>query len=306
MDFSALLIKIFIFMVLLATGYLMANKGLLGGGFAKSASTLLLDVFITASIINAVLGERPAIGSSELWKVMLILTLTTLVGYVIAFLAGLFSKKGEKTAQMELLIEVPNTLFVGLPIVQALYGSEAAFYVGISCVPFNVILFTYGVWKLKRAKAAGNRLNFKDILSPAIIASIIATVIFVSGVSVPRVLKELFGTVSGATVPFSMIVIGATLGNVSILEAFKGKEVWFISFLRLIIAPLAAYVLVGLFTDNQVLLLTCMVLAGCPCGTICTPLSIQYGFDPEFSSHLILVTTILSMLILPLFCVLLF
>ena len=297
MNYEGMLIKLFIFIVLLTIGYICAQKGILSDLFSKDASWLLLNLYIASSIINSVLGERPDITSRELAVSLLAMTVTIVTVYAIGTVsAKLFGK--DNFPQNLILLSVVNNLFVGMPIVQALCGSEAGFYIGVSGVPYNIILFTYGVWILKRGKGEKG-IKLKDIVSVSLIASLTALVIFVSGVKVPRLVTDFFSTVSGATVPLSMIVVGATLGNIKLTDAFKDKTALLMSIVRLIIAPVAVFFIMKLITDNKVLALTCMVVAACPPGVVCTPLSIRYGYSAEKSSRTIMVMTVLSMITIP-------
>lgn len=305
MNYSALLSKMVIFAVLIAIGYIMARKGFLGPEFSKSASKLLLNVFIVASIVNSVIGSRPEMSGSELWKVLLIIVASMVIWFGLGLVFSLLYGKEPNAPQIELLMSSVNTLFVGLPVASALCGSEAVFYIGLSCVPFNIFVFSYLVWRLKRNSADG-KISIRNMLSAPFIASAVALLLFVLNLDLPLVVTDLFSTVSGATVPFSMIVIGATLGPISFADAFKGKFTWIFCAVRLIVVPVLVWLILRCFTDNTILLVCCTVLAGCPSGVICTPLSIQNGFSPEFSSRIIMVSTILSMFTLPALCYILF
>lgn len=299
MDFSSLLIKLFVFMVLMLVGYFMSRKGILDKQFVKSGSTLLVDVFIFASIINSVLGSRPELGNAEFANAMLLVTLTTIITYGLAYLAALPFSKEENAAQIEMMFAISNTLFVGLPVASAIYGSEAVFYIGMSCVPVNIILYSYGVWRLKHDKGDG-KIRIKDMLSICLLASFAALIIFLMNPPIPRAISELFSTVSAATVPLSMIIIGASMGAINPAIAFREKRNYLYSLVKLIVCPAITFLILRNFTDNKILLITCTILAGCPTGTIATPLSVQYGYSPEESSKAVMVTTILSMVTLPL------
>ena len=305
MNFSALLTKIVIFIVLLAIGFFMARKKILGTEFTKSASALLLNVFITASIVNSVLGSRPEISSKEFGKAFLMVTLVIVLTYTLAFLFSAPFRKEKNSAQTEIILAVTNTLFVGLPIASAVCGSEAVFYIGMSCIPYNIILYTYGIWKLKRGMA-DSKIHMKDMISTCLVASIASLLIFLLNLPVPKLVSELFATVSAATVPVSMIVIGASLGSINPAIAFAEKRNYYFVLVRLIVAPILTFLIVRCLTDNQTLVLTCTVMAGCPVGSIVTPLSIKYGYDVEYASKAIMVTTIFSMLTLPLLIRILF
>ena len=254
MDFSNLYIKMLIFSVLLVIGYLAARKGYLSRDFAKSASWLLVNVLLTSSIVNSVLGARPDLPPKDLWFAFFLLTGLTALLYVIATFCARFDNR-ETAPQTILLLAAVNTLFVGLPVVQVLKGSEAVFYLGISCVPYNVLFYSYGIWCLTKEKS-GNHVRLADMISPPLVAALFALVVFVFHIRLPKAVTEFFSTVSAGTVPVSMLVIGATLGPVRLTEAFLNKKLWLFSLIRLILTPVAIYFLLRLFVSNEVLLLS--------------------------------------------------
>ncbi len=297
MDFSGLMIKMVIFAVLLVIGYAGARKGFLTREFSKSASWLLVNVFLVASIINSVLGDRPDLPQKSIWTALILLFLLFIAMYVTATVCAHFDDR--KTAPLTLiLMTAVNNLFVGLPIVQTLCGSEAVFYMGLSCVPYNIFLYSYGVWHLKKGKGMSG-VRIRDILSMSLAAAVLSLIIFLLDIRLPRVVTELFGTTASATVPLSMIVIGATLGPVRLRDAFSKKKLYLVSLIRLVLFPLLTYAVLRPFVTNDVLLLSLTVIAGCPAGAVNTPLAIQYGYDPEYPSECVMVTTVLSMFTLP-------
>ena len=305
MDYSALISKMVMFVLLLAIGYVMARKKILGPEFCKSCSALLLNVFIVASILSSVMGDRPQLSGADFGNAMMMLCLTMVLTYVIAFLCGLPFLKEERGVKTEMVMAITNTLFVGLPVVQAVCGSEAVFYVGMSCVPYNLLLYSYGVWRLKSGSGEKG-IRIRDMITVCLVAAITALLIFLIDPPIPAGVTGIINTISGATVPLSMIVIGASMGGINPARAFGEKRSYVIALERLIIAPLITYFVVKQFTGNETLLISCMVLAGCPVGVISTPLFIRYGHDGEYSSKAVMVTTVLSLLTLPLLIAILF
>ena len=303
MNFTALLIKIGIFAILLVLGNFMARKKIISECFAKDTSKLMLNVFIVASIINSVLGERPNITTAEMWKAVLVLSICTAIIYATGFIASRFFKKESNVAQTEVIISVINSLFVGLPVVGALCGGEATFYIGLSCLPYNLVLYTYATGRLRGGKG---KISLKEILTPPLIAAVISMVIFLVNRPMPKFFTELVGSVAGATTPLAMLLIGATLGNVNLKDLIKDPRIYIISAIRLIIVPLLTFFILKPFVTNEILLLCCVVLAGCPTGMIVTPLSIKYGYDPQYSSRMIASTTILSFITVPILVYILF
>ena len=299
MDLSALLTKMVIFVVLMVIGYIGARTKLLNGEFTKAASKLTLNVFMSATIINSVIANPPQLSGGELAEVMLACCVSIGLGYLLsALMVRLLPFNRERKPLMELLISVTNTMFIGVPVAEPVFGSQAVFYIAMSCIPFNVLLYTYGVWRMNQS---GERvkLHLKDMVSVPLIATVAALLIFVLDIPVPAVAKELCSTLSAATMPMSMLVIGSSLGRVSLLDAFKEKSLYFVSLVRLVLVPLLTLPVLRLITAAPVLLGAMVIIAGCPSGIVVTVLAIQYGRDAEYTSKGILLNTVLSMVTLP-------
>ena len=299
MDMSALLTKMVIFVVLMVIGYIGARTKLLNGEFTKAASKLTLNVFMSATIINSVIANPPQLSGGELAKVMLACFVSVGFGYLLsALIVRLLPFQRERKPLMELLISVTNTMFIGVPVAEPIFGSQAVFYIAMSCIPFNVFLYTFGVWRMNQS---GERvkLNWKDMVSVPLIATMAALLIFVLNIPMPGVVKELCSTLSAATMPMSMLVIGSSLGGVSLLDAFKEKNLYFVSLMRLVLVPLLTLPVLKLITTDPVLLGAMVIIAGCPSAVMVTVLAIQYGRDAEYTSKGILLDTVLSMVTLP-------
>ena len=220
MDVSVLIPKMIVFVVLMVIGYLCAKTNFAGREFTKDASKMVINVFMTATIINSVLVSDACLSGGELLQVMLVLCMSVGVCWVLAAISCRLVGLGDKAPLFELLIAVMNNMFIALPVVETLFGSQAVFYCSLSCIPFNILLYTFGIYRLQGGEGKGS-VRLRDIFSVPLLATLAALVIFLLQPPVPPVLKELASTMSAATMPLSMIVIGSSLGSVSLLDAFK-------------------------------------------------------------------------------------
>ena len=130
-------------------------------------------------------------------------------------------------------------------------------------------------------------------------ATLAALLIFIFNIQLPYILRELISTTASATMPASMIVIGATLGGVKIADGFKERYVYLIGLMRLVIVPAAVWFIVGLLSTDAMLVATCTIIAACPSAVVVSILALQNDYDAAFSSNAVLVTTALSMISLP-------
>ena len=299
MDVSVLIPKMIVFVVLMVIGYLCAKTNFAGREFTKDASKMVINVFMSATIINSVLVSDARLTGGELLQVMLVLCMSVGVCWVLAAISCRLVGLGDKAPLFELLIAVMNNMFIALPVVETLFGSQAVFYCSLSCIPFNILLYTFGIYRLQGGEGKGS-VRLRDIFSVPLLATLAALVIFLLQPPVPPVVKELASTMSAATMPLSMIVIGSSLGSVSLLDAFKKGKLYLMCVLRLLLCPLLVWLLAGLITDDLMLRVTATIIAAAPSGVVVSVLAIQYDRDAVFTSEGVLLSTVFSMLTIPL------
>ena len=299
MQMSALLTKLALFVTVILIGMFGAKKKILKADFNRGLTWLVINVFLVASIFSSVLSmDASSLSAKEFGTIMLLLWATYLLTYLISgIVIRLLPIKGDRAAQLELLMSSVNTLFVTLPVVETIYGPKGAFIVALGCIPFNVLLFTYGIARLRGGGEGGFRL--KDILSTPLLATIAATLLFLLRVPVPAAVKGILSSVSAATVPLSMLLVGSSLGNVELKKALRDKSMLLLTAERFLLAPLVTFLLMKLVCPDPMLRNIMVITAATPSAIIVTALSLQNGKDGEYPSEGILLTTLLSMITLP-------
>ena len=167
MEIAALLNKMAVFILLMLIGYILATRGVIGKDFNRSASKLVIDVFMVGTILNAVLSPSGDISLGSLKEILILTFITMFLG------AG------------------------------SLYGAYAIFIVSVSCIPFNVMLYSYGVWRMKGG-GTGKGIRFREMLSVPMITTFLGILLLILNVPVPKAASELFSALGGATMPMSM------------------------------------------------------------------------------------------------------
>ena len=291
--------KLLLFIVLMLVGYIGSRRGMLGPDFARSASKLTLNVFMSATILYSVVNNPPVMDGGELAWSLLVAFLVLALGYVVsALITRMLPLSKERAPIFELLVSVMNPMFIGVPVAELLLGSQGVFYIALQNAFFNLLLFTYGVWRLKAGDRG--RLRLGDIVTVPLIVTVLGVVIFALRLPCPLFLKDMLGAVSPATMPMSMVVIGASLGKVRLIDAFTEKSLYLVSALRLLLMPLLTWLLFLVLPADPILRSAMLIVSACPSGIIVSILCIQHGKDYEYSSKGILLDTALSMLTIPL------
>ena len=299
MDYSQVVTKIAILVILMVTGFFFDRKGLFNETFKKTANNLLVNFFVVATVLNSALNATKEPHGINIAWIFLILTAVMIVTYAIGEVAARVIPCTEKERpSIALVVGAGNNILVGIPVAQAILGDVSTFYIALTTIPYSIILYSYGIWRMQRAQKTA--FTFRKVLNPPCISALVALLIFVLNPPVPGVVKELVGTLSAVTLPLSMLLTGASLGASGLLAAFRNKKVYLVNLFRLILNPIIIWLLMSLITSDPILICTAMIIAGSPGAIMVTVLALEYGCDAKISSETILVGTIISMITMPL------
>lgn len=307
MQLSILIEIIAVLVVLMLIGYLGAKRGIFTPQVTKAMSWIVFNIFLVSSVFDSICDDIPALSGAELFKMLWVLSLCIVLCYVVAvFAMRPLLRRSSSLPIAEICVSAMNTLLFGLPIVQQVYGSMAVLYMGLSSVPFNIILYSYGAIRLDSARdGSRSGMNIKRIFTPIFISTILGLVFLLAKIPIPGILKKYLDITAAATLPMSMIVLGATMGAGNLAEAFTDKRVYLVAFVRLVLCPLVVYFALSPLGLEPILLRTAVVIAGCPCGVVVPVLALQYDQDALFASRSVMASTLLSVITLPIIILLL-
>ena len=203
----------------------------------------------------------------------------------------------EKTYQ--LMLNYSNLGFMGLPLIQSVYGQEYIFYVAIYMMIFNVHVFTLGVIILQgRPKSLKDMV--KNICTPGVLSALLALVIAFAKIHLPAAVIDMTAAMGNVTTPLAMAVIGSQLAELDLKACFRDSRLYIMSALRLIVYPFAIYFgLCALFGPTMVVKISAIIM-GLPVASNVTMLCSEYGGDVGLSAKGTAVSTLLSVATIPL------
>lgn len=302
MNLSIVFAKMAMLVLIMLLGYLCARIGITGPEFNQRVTPLVMNVLLTATILNSVLSV-PDFTGREIVDYVLVLTAATVLQVVMAwFLPRLMRTRSEDVGATRLVTAFGNVGFVGLPVVAAIFGDEMVFFASLCNIPFNLALYSCSAAQLS---PDGGRVRWQDVLNAPVIATLLSVVLLLSRVHVPGVLADTISSVSGVTIPLSMLVIGTSLGGISVRSVLTDWRVYVVSAVRLLVCPLLTWLVLRPFAAGALLGIS-VLMAACPSAMLVTALCLQYGRSDAFASKCIFLSTILSAVTIPLLIWLLF
>ncbi len=191
-----------------------------------------------------------------------------------------------------------NCGFIGFPLLYSLYGKEGVFYTSIFVACFNLFAFSYGVM-LFTGKSSMTQAVKSLIVNPPLISTVVGIIIFLTGIKLPEAPLITLRAVGDMTTAISMFIIGAMLADVSIKDALKGVDVIYLSLMKLVVAPFLCYLLLKPFISNQTIFTIAVILVAMPTGSLTGVFAEKYNGNRSLASRCTFLTTVLSMLTIP-------
>jgi len=297
MNLSTVFAKMAMLILIMLLGYLCARIGITGPEFNKRVTPLVMNVLLTATILNSVLSV-PDFSGVEIIDYVVVTTVMTVLCLLVAWwLPRLLRTPAGDVGAMRLVTAFTNVGFVGLPVVTAIYGGEMVFFASLANIPFNILLYSIGAVQLSDRKGA--RFDWHAVLNMPVIATLVSVVLLLSRIHVPAVLADTISTLAGATIPLSMLIIGTSLGAISVRAALTDWRVYAVSAVRLLVCPVLTWLVLRPFAGGALLGIP-VLLAACPSAMVVTALCLQYGRSDAFASKCIFLNTILSAVTIPL------
>ena len=177
MDFTSIISVLCKLFALLALGYFLNKRKILDTHINGGISSLMVNATNPALILSSI---SPT-GNSDQSDVMRLIRFGALFYALLVLpaflLVRLLRVPNQKRSTVQLLLVFSNTGFMAIPVVQTLYGDIAVFYCTILNLPFNFLIYSYGVYLLSKSSGSGKKLSFRQFLSPGIIASALALLI---------------------------------------------------------------------------------------------------------------------------------
>ena len=205
--------------------------------------------------------------------------------------------KGEKKKILHFANIFSNCGFIGFPIINSLFGAEGMVYGSIFNTIFNVFLWTYGIMIFSNKITKDNIKNV--ILNPSIIAVYIGISMMLFNIKLPSFILESTKLVGNMTAPISMIIIGVMLAKVNIKDIFKEPSVYYGALIKLVIIPCILYIIKLFLKDNSTIINTAILIQAMPAGAMTTIFSANFNKEKEYSTIVVFISTLLSVITIP-------
>ncbi len=286
--------------LLILTGFIAVRVGAVKAESRAALSDLLMNIVLPAMIINSyILDFDPSILNN--------LVKATIASFAMMGAAMLASAlvcmkiKDDDMPLMRYAMAAGNCGYMGFPLITALFGNEGLLYASIFNTVYNIYVWTIGVRSLEREKSRGGLNTVIELLKkPALVAVIIGIVIYLAQIPLPAIIHQPIELLGNMNTPLSMFITGMIMAEGGVLRTTRDKRLWETIFMRLIVGPALALALGRILGLGGMVGAVTILLSGCPCASFTSVFAVKYHYDESLAAGLIVVSTLLSILTLPL------
>ena len=292
--------QVIVLFLLIGVGTLAVKTGVLKLEHKQPLSNLLVNIVVPAMIVNSYQMEFSLEILRNLLAAFGLSILTIALGTVLT-LALTARRKNSRTAIFRFASIFSNAAYMGFPLISALFGSEGLLYASAYVTVFNVLLWTLG-YSMVSGSSDPKKVAQSLLHCPAIYAIVVGLVLYLLQIPLPDLIVQPMELLGDMNTPLSMLITGMLIASGDLHRTLTDQHIWKLTVVRMLFIPvltIAAFAALGLFRYGMVtqviLLLEC-----CPAASITSVFAVQFHHDEQFAAGSVVLTTLLSILFLPL------
>lgn len=301
--------QFFLLFALIIVGYYCNKKGWLNRETNKNMGGMVMHVIIPAMLISTI---ATLLVNDRMLLVFLLVAAAQIVAMILfGLLVRLYARFRKLDSRLYPMLDITmgslNTGFLGLPVAQIFFGSEGVLFMSAGVLSLNLYLWIYGICVIENKKIENmqemQKTVKKVLLNPNCMAVVIGMVLALTGAvdAVPEVALSFLKKLGDLATPLSLIYIGALAGDSGISSLFQEKIALEFSILKMILMPALAAVILLLLPEGLEIVQAVFLLSVALPSAIVVPMMVeQYGYGEKMSSDIVLWTTFISMLTMPL------
>ena len=292
-NFLSVAMKVLILFLLMSVGFVLGRKKIITETGTDQMNFLLLNVVVPCVIIDAFQVDKSQIPTWNLWFTVIAGLVYVLAAVVIVKFC--FNKEPDGRRQvLKFGAMFSNCGFMGFPMVQEVLGDRGMVYAAIINTIVTVAMWTVGFVVMGKE---GERISIRKVaLNPGAVGVYI-------GLELPDPFQSVVGFLADMNTPLAMICIGVFISKTKLLDIFKEKTLYWVTVIRLLLIPAAVMGILLLFQPDYIPMTSSIIQFCAPSAGLTAIFAARFRHDTTLAAKTVAISTLLSILTMPLFCV---
>lgn len=289
--------QVVILTILILVGFYAKKKGYINETVNKGLSDILINITNPCLIVMSFSFKFSREMLSNIGKIVIYSTIIHIVLVILGkIMYPKYYDKDEKNV-LKFLTLFPNCGFIGFPVLQGVYGNIAIFYASIFSIPYNILLWTYGINMFCKKKGSVNLI--KQLINPALISIFVGLIIFVFSIKLPYPINRSIEMIGNMTAPLAMMITGVALASIKFKDIFLKVKVYYPVLSRLLILPFIIYAILSLLKVDRFIMEICVVIQAMPAASLTVVFTESYEGNVDFAARCTFLSTIISVITIP-------
>ena len=324
MSITVVLQQMIMICILIGIGMILYKKEMLSEMTSKQISGIIVNVTNPALLICSAFNDGPRVSLQELGTALVIFLVIYAVLVAVSFLIPHILRVPDKYHYCyQMLTVFGNVGFIGIPLASAVLGPECLIFVSIYNLIDNILIYTFGISVLQRAAArqsaalsegiADTQTNraaiddtsvsssrWKKIINAGTISAAATIFFYLINFPIPNIVPSTLTYMGQSTTLLSMLVLGASVAQMAFKDIFSHPKLYGFVLLRQILLPIGCVMLLRLIVSDTLVLNTLALMLAVPAGNLPLMLSKQLHIETDTISQGIILSTLLSLVTIPL------
>lgn len=310
MSITVVIQQMVIIFILIGIGMILFRRRLLSEEGSKQISGLIINVTNPALLICSALDDGPKASLRDLGIALAAYAAVFVILIAVGFLLPcLLRVPKDLHYAYQMLTVFGNVGFIGIPLASAVLGSESLIFVSIFNLLFNLLIYTLGISLLQRAAGQADKDvtipssgRLQKLVNAGTVSAAVTVIFYLGNFHVPTVISSALSYTGRATTLLSMLVLGVSVAQIAPKEIFSHPKLYLFTLLRQILVPIGCILFMGSLIDNRLILNTMLLMVAVPAANMPLMLAKQLDMETDSISQGIILTTILSLVTVPVAC----
>lgn len=295
--------QIVILFLIMLVGLISRKKNVISKDGIGVLTSVIVNIASPAMVLKASINVEASIAGKELITASVISGICYLILLVLApIIPRILKIRRSEHGVYKAMLVFSNIGFMGFPVIESVYGSEALLFATFFMIPYSFLMYTYGINVMKKEgkEKQGLKDSLKQMMNIGFISCVLTLVLYLAKIPVPLIVEKPIAYIGNITSPLSMIVIGASIADMKFGEVCKDWKMLVFILIKQVILPVIMVYGMLLFDVDALLCGTCMIVLATPVGSLTAMIAREYDGDYELCSKGVALSTLLSVITMPL------
>lgn len=304
--------SVFSIVIMICVGYILTKKKWFDESVSKLFSKLVCNIALPCLMISDLVGNFDREKLSSLSSGLIVPFASMAICYIVGvILSKIIKVERKRIGTFRSMFFVSNSIFIGLPINMALFGEISIPYVLLYYIANTTFFWTLGVYGISKDgnNNSNSRIISKETLtrlvSPPLMGFIIGMILIFLNIELAKFILDTCKYLGNLTTPLSMLFIGIIIYSVDLKKIKFSMEMAAILVGRFFVSPVLIYFAAKYIHIPVLMEKVFVIQAAMPVMTNTSIVAKQYNGDYEYAAVMTVVTTVCSLIFIPIYMYLL-